>query len=66
MTVEWGALDALGTPELIDTLGSSLPCSPQEKQGLVETKVLQDRLNLVTALCEFAGALDSGADHRTH
>jgi len=33
---------------------------------LVETKVLQDRLNLVTALCELGSALDSGADHRTH
>ena len=66
MTVEWEALDELGTPELIDTLGSSLPFSPQEKQGLVETKVLQDRLNLVTALCEFSSALDSGASHRTH
>ena len=66
MTVEWGALDQLGAPELIDTLGSSLPFSPQEKQGLVETKVLQDRLNLVTALCELGSALDSGADHRTH
>ncbi len=66
MTVEWSALDQLRAPELIDTLGSSLPFSPQEKQGLVETTVLQDRFDLLTALCELASKSTSEPGHRAH
>jgi Lon protease-like protein len=57
LSVDWSALDTLALPELVDTLASSLPFSPKEKQGLVEEVVIGDRLELLTALCEF-GAID--------
>ena len=53
LSVDWSALDHLQPPELIDTLASSLPFSPEEKQGLVEAVVIRDRAELLTALCEF-------------
>ncbi|MGE4636150.1 MAG: LON peptidase substrate-binding domain-containing protein [Arenicellales bacterium] len=52
LSVDWSALDTLALPELVDTLASSLPFSPEEKQGLVEQVVIKDRLELLTALCE--------------
>jgi len=56
LSVDWSALDHLQPPELIDTLASSLPFSPEEKQGLVEAVVIRDRAELLTALCEFGAA----------
>ncbi len=61
LSVDWSALDHLQPSELIDTLASSLPFSPEEKQGLVEAVVMNDRLQLLTALCEF-GAASAEAD----
>jgi Lon protease-like protein len=52
LSVDWSALDTLALPELVDTLASSLPFTPEEKQGLVEQVVIKDRLELLTALCE--------------
>ena len=63
LSVDWSALDTLALPELVDTLASSLPFSSEEKQGLVEEVVIGDRLELLTALCEF-GAID-GAEEPT-
>ena len=63
LSVDWSALDTLALPELVDTLASSLPFSSEEKQGLVEKIVIGDRLELLTALCEF-GAID-GAEEST-
>ena len=63
LSVDWSALDTLALPELVDTLASSLPFSSEEKQGLVEEVVIGDRLELLTALCEF-GAID-GAEEST-
>ena len=62
LSVDWSALDHLQLPELIDTLASSLPFSPEEKQGLVEAVVMGDRAELLRALCEFgAAAPEDGA-----
>lgn len=58
LSVDWNALDQLAMPELVDTLASSLPFSPEEKQGLVEAVVIHDRLELLTALCDF-GSVDA-------
>ena len=66
LSVDWSALDTLALPELVDTLASSLPFSPKEKQGLVEQVIIGDRLELLTALCEFgaiAGAEESTLAH---
>ena len=57
LSVDWSALDHLEPRELVDTLACSLPFSPQDKQGLVETVVIRDRVQLLTALCEF-GAVE--------
>ena len=57
LSVDWSALDHLEPRELVDTLACSLPFSPQDKQGLVETVVIGDRVQLLTALCEF-GAVE--------
>ncbi|MCH1521394.1 MAG: LON peptidase substrate-binding domain-containing protein, partial [Arenicellales bacterium] len=56
LSVDWSALDHLQPPELIDTLASSLPFSPEEKQGLVEAVVIRERAELLRALCEFGAA----------
>ena len=58
LSVDWSALDHLEPRELVDTLACSLPFSPQDKQGLVETVVIRDRVQLLTALCEF-GAVEA-------
>jgi Lon protease-like protein len=66
LSVDWSALDTLALPELVDTLASSLPFSSEEKQGLVEEVVIGDRLELLTALCEFgaiAGVEESTLAH---
>ena len=51
--VEWETLKNLEIPELVDTLGCSLPFSPREKQDLVEALLLGDRYELVSAFCDF-------------
>ena len=51
LSVEWKSLEVLDIPELVDTLACSLPFSPREKQGLLEAAVVEDRFNLVKALC---------------
>ncbi len=61
LSVDWSALDTLALPELVDTLASSLPFSSEEKQGLVEEVVIGDRLELLTALCEF-GVIDGAEE----
>ena len=53
LTMELESVSALEVPELVDTLASSLPFSPREKQGLLETLAIQDRYGLLIALCEF-------------
>ena len=64
--VEWETLKNLEIPELVDTLGCSLPFSPREKQGLVEALILRDRYELVSALCEFGTASLAEASPRPH
>ena len=56
LSVDWSALDHLQVPELIDTLASSLPFSPEEKQGLVEAVVIGERAELLKALCDCGAA----------
>ena len=64
--VEWETLKNLEIPELVDTLGCSLPFSPREKQGLVEALILGDRYELVSALCDFGTTSAAGTDSRPH
>ena len=66
LVIEWDALDDLELPELVDTLAASLPFSSREKQGLVETLVIQDRCELLSALCEFAVEHAIQGEDRTH
>ncbi|MBO67201.1 MAG: peptidase S16 [Acidiferrobacteraceae bacterium] len=66
LTIEWKLLDNLEFPELIDTLCSILPFLPREKQGLVESLTIQDRCELLAALCEFAVQPASGGEDLTH
>ena len=66
LAIEWDSLDGFELPELVDTLASSLPFSSREKQSLVETLVLQDRCELLTALCEFALEHTTQGEDRTH
>ena len=66
LSVEWEVLKGLEIPELVDTLGCSLPFSPREKQGLVEALILRDRYDLVSALCEFGTASLAEASPRSH
>ena len=66
LLLEWDSLTNLEFPELIDTLASILPFSPHEKQGFVESPVLQDRCELLTALCEFAVDQGFQGGNRTH
>jgi Lon protease-like protein len=49
---EWEAVERLPGSELVNFLISHLPFSPEEKQGLVESRGLNDRSRLVTALLE--------------
>ena len=66
LAIEWGSLDGLELRELVDTLASSLPFSSREKQGLVEALVIQDRCELLSALCEFAVEHATQGEDRTH
>jgi Lon protease-like protein len=66
LSVDWSALDHLQLPELIDTLASSLPFSPEEKQGLVEAVVMGDRAELLRALCEFGAATPEDGSPVSH
>ena len=66
LAIEWDALDGLEVPELVDTLASSLPFSSREKQGLVEALIVQDRCELLNALCEFAVERATQGEDRTH
>ena len=49
---EWEAVERLPGSELVNFLISHLPFRPEEKQGLVESRGLNDRSRLVTALLE--------------
>ena len=66
LAIEWDSLDGLELPELVDTLASSLPFSSREKQGLVEALIIQDRCELLSALCEFAVERATQGEDRTH
>ena len=66
LAIEWDSLDGLELPELVDTLASSLPFSSREKQGLVEAVIMQDRCELLSALCEFAVEHPTQGEDRTH
>ena len=66
LSVEWQSLDVLDMPELVDTLACSLPFSPREKQGLLEAAVVEDRFNLVKALCEFGIEFSGATDAQAH
>ena len=66
LAIEWDSLDGLELPELVDTLASSLPFSSREKQGLVEALIIQDRCELLSALCEFAVEHATQGEDRTH
>ncbi len=66
LSVDWSALDSLAMPELVDTLAGSLPFSPEEKQGLIEAVVIEDRLALLTALCEFGTIAETQETTLTH
>ena len=66
LAIEWDSLDGLELPELVDTLASSLPFSSREKQGLVEALMIQDRCELLSALCEFAVEHPTQGEDRTH
>ena len=66
LAIEWDSLDGLEVPELVDTLASSLPFSSREKQGLVETLIMQDRYELLSALCEFTVERGIQGEDRTH
>ena len=66
LAIEWDSLDGLELPELVDTLAASLPFSSREKQGLVETLIMQDRYELLSALCEFTVERGIQGEDRTH
>lgn len=66
LAIKWESFDGLELPELVDTLASSLPFSSREKQGLVEAVIMQDRCELLSALCEFAVEHATQGEDRTH
>ena len=66
IAIKWDSFDGLELPELVDTLASSLPFSSREKQGLVEAVIMQDRCELLSALCEFAVERATQGEDRTH
>jgi Lon protease-like protein len=49
---EWESVERLPGAELVNFLISHLPFSPEEKQGLVESRGIDARSRLVTALLE--------------
>jgi Lon protease-like protein len=66
LAVEWSSLSNLKFPELVDTLASSLPFSPREKQGVVETLTIQGRCELIAALCKFTAGHSMVGGDRAH
>jgi hypothetical protein len=66
LAIEWDSLDNLEIPELVDTLASSLPFSWREKQGLIEALIMQDRCELLSALCEFGMEHSTRGEDHTH
>jgi hypothetical protein len=66
LAIKWDSLDSLDLPELIDTLASSLPFSSREKQGFVESVIIQDRCELLSALCEFTANNGTQGEERMH
>jgi Lon protease-like protein len=66
IAIKWDSFDGLELPELIDTLASSLPFSSRGKQSLVEAVIMQDRCELLSALCEFAVEPATQGEDRTH
>ena len=66
LAIEWDSLNGLELPELVDTLASSLPFSSREKQGFVESVIIQDRCELLSALCEFTVDNGTQGEERMH
>ena len=66
LNVEWSTMDELSFIELVDTLGSSLPFSSRDKQGIIETIRIQNRCELIAALCEFTADYTVDGEERTH
>ena len=66
LSVEWKSLEVLDVPELVDMLACSLPFSPREKQGLLEAAAVEDRYNLVKALCEFGAGFSGATGTQAH
>ena len=66
LSIEWSSLSTLTFAELIDTLGSSLPFSPRDKQGIIEALTIQKRCELIAALCKFTTEYATGGEERTH
>ena len=66
LSIEWTSLDNLTFAELVDTLGSSLPFSPRDKQGIIETLSVQKRCEMIVALCEFTAEHSADGEDRMH
>ena len=63
---EWEAVERLPGGELVNFLISHLPLSPEEKQGLVECRGLDERSRLVTALLKMMLTAPERPGPRSH
>jgi uncharacterized protein len=66
ITVDWKVVQQTDNERLVTTLAMSCPFTPSEKQALLETRDLESRARVMTALVEMAalgGGVSEGAKH---
>jgi hypothetical protein len=62
MTVDWETLDKLNTEDLMNNLFTSLPLKSEDKQLLLETDTLINRIKIFTAILEDNNNKTTGED----
>lgn len=62
MDADWGLLEKLSVEELVNSLINFLPLSIEDKQMLIETDTLVNRITVFTAILE-SDATESGVKH---
>jgi Lon protease-like protein len=55
MDIDWKAIFAASNESLVVSLAMMCPFDPAEKQAILESKSLNERLNMITALIEMEG-----------
>jgi len=64
--ISWKEAEELGDKDLVDLLTVHLPLEIQDKQALIESVHLDERISLLQGLLEMTNALEGDASHIRH